>query len=213
MDPDYQLDAGTAAAVANLTGLPIILAEATSVPVVVGTTSPRPVTEVPSTFSPSVTSTHTTPAGSSATSWSPTPSWVSGRQPGDTSGDLGRRLEEGLHQLQEGLRHLNQPPTVVVVNQPAPNPPAGWHQEMDGAVAGSLAAVILIILIAAGCLLLRRFRPQMWKRIKGVAIQALQWAALPISWAFSKAADALRQFHHATVERAETEQQAAALQV
>ena len=106
---------------------------------------------------------------------------------------------------------MQQPPTIVVVNQPPPVTPTSWYHEVDGAAAGGCAAVLLLFVVVAVCLLLRRFRPQTWKMVKGVALKTAQWAALPVSWAFSKASDALRSFHHSATLG--TDQQAAVSQV
>jgi len=215
MDPDYVVDSGLAAVLANLTAVP----SATAAPV----TSPSVISESLRTAR-TVPSANATPwPSTSAASWSTpatvftTPTALS-TTPGtpsvqlvDSRGDLGRRLEETLHQMQEGLRHLSQPPTVVVVNQPVPVPPGSLYQEVDGAAAGSLAAVVLFILLVASLFLLRRYRPQAWERVKGTALRLLQWAALPASWAFSKASDALRRFHHSTTP--EMDQPAAVAQV
>ena len=108
---------------------------------------------------------------------------------------------------------MQQPPTIVVVNQPAPSPPGYWYHDVDGVAAGSIAAVCLIILLAVGCLLLRRFRPQTWKAVKAAGLRVLQWVALPASWVFSKAAEALHHFHQTSHNTTESGQQKSAMQV
>jgi len=221
MDPEYQLDADMAAVVVNLTAVPSAT-PMEGLASMVSVISPPASVESLHTVSTWPSANSTMWPSTSAASWStpipvsttsttlPTTPGTPSVQLVDSRGDLGRRLEESLHQLQEGLRHLNQPPTVVVVNQPVPVPPRSWYQEVDGAAAGSVAAVVIFILVVVGCFLIRRYRPQAWKRVKETALHVLQWAALPASWAFSKASDALRRFHHATPE---TDQQAAASQV
>jgi hypothetical protein len=108
--------------------------------------------------------------------------------------DLGKRLEDGLRQVQDSLKHLNQSPAIVVVNPPAA-PPPDWHQAVDPATVVSSATVFLLLLLLIGCWLLRRYRPEAWKGCKAVAVRVLKVIALPASWLLTKAAGLLQQFH------------------
>jgi hypothetical protein len=62
-------------------------------------------------------------------------------------------------------------------------------------------------------LLLRRFRPHTWKAVKAAGLRVLQWVALPASWAFTKAAEALHHFHQSSHNTSEMDQPADVAQV
>jgi len=126
-----------------------------------------------------------------------------------SSGDLGQRLEEGLRQVEEGLRNLNRSPTVIVVNQPPP-PATSWQPDVDSAVAAGVL-VLLLLIISFGCWWLRRFQPESWKGVKAGTVRVLKAVALPASWLLGLVAGQLRKFHSSTEEQ--PAQQAAVSQV
>ena len=211
MDPDYQLDAGTAAVVANLTAVTTAVEEVAS----------KASTTLPSSFVESLPTIGTVPGFNTtmlaspvtwATTYSTTTPVTPVSQISESAGDLGKRLEEGLKQVQETLQHLNRSPAVVVINPPAASPP-DWTSHVDTTLVGSVSTVVLLLFLVVGGLWLRRYRPDTWKNCKAVMVRGLKILALPASWAFSKASDALRRFHHDTSDSVETGQQAAVLQV
>jgi len=213
MDPDYQLDAGTAALVANLTaGTPVV----EEVAVVAATTLPTSLVESSSTIGTGPVFNSTRWFSSSPVTLSPpipiTVPITPAGQVGDSVGDLSKRLEEGLKQVQETLEHLNKSPAVVVINPPAATP-AEWPSHVDTTTAASIAILAFCILLVVAGFLLRRFRPNTWQTVKAAGFRGLQCVALPASWAMSKAADALRRFHHSSTENVETGQQTAVRQV
>jgi len=212
MDPEYQLDAGTAALVANLTAVVSGIVASTPSSLVTTTSlsdvsSPADVAILPSSAPPATIS----PAVVEHIAVTEPPAITSVTS---SAGGLGSfSLKDQLQQMQDAIQKLHQPPTIVVVNQPSPPAPTNWYQDVDGAAAGSLAAIVMLLVVVAACLLLRRFRPQMWEAAKGVAIRVLQWVALPVSWAFSKAAEALRHFHNTNLKSPEVVPQTTGMQV
>ena len=85
---------------------------------------------------------------------------------------LNRTVEELYHRLN------HQKSTSVLLPPPAPQPPViniftqgpGSSQALpspeDPVLAGGIAAAVLIILFLIGALLLRRFSPDRWKRVR-----------------------------------------------
>jgi len=126
---------------------------------------------------------------------------------------LAEKLEEGLRQVEEGLRRLNQP-SVIVVNQQVPVPTSpSWHSEVDAGAVATVAGVLGVVLLVAAGFLLRRFWPDTWKKVKVRALEALRLVALPASWLCSKAATLLERFHHSSASAAGTTTPAAVIQV
>ena len=121
-----------------------------------------------------------------------------------------QRLEEGLRQVEEGLRRMNQSPTVVIVNQSPPTASSSWQPDVDAAVASGVV-VLLFVLIFVWCMWLRQARPESWKRVKARTGRVLQAVALPASWLCGVMASQLRKLHSSTEEQ--PAQQAAASQV
>lgn len=212
MDPEYQLDAGTSAIIANLTAVDPMttvssvvpfssLGSSHQAPVVVESTTAGLVSKaVNAMIAPDVVlSSSAAPVDRLASPAVTTTTPPAGAQMFESGSELGRRLEEGLHQVQEGLRRLNQPPTVVVVNPPA-LPPSVWAPGVDTTTVGSVSAVIFLLLLVGACFLLRRYRPKTWQHCKAVVHRVLKALALPASWAFSKMAEGLRHWHHSTEE-------------
>ena len=200
MDPEYQLDAGTAAVAANLTAV---------APAVVKFLVPVTTTHLPDvTYAP-------TDVSSTAQSAAPVPQivetasrlWASGTTSTvpstvpsgrleELAGDLGKRIEDRLRQVQDSLQHINQSPAIVVVNPPAASPSPGWQHDVDAGTVGGAVAVLLCLLAVAVCIAVRRYKPDLWKAGKARIYGAVQVLALPASWLCGLAADAFRRLHH-----------------
>jgi len=209
MDIDYVLDAGVAAVVANLTAAVPTVGVAEGM---VSTTTP--LTPAKTTTVSSVGRQLADLMGQTkealpiltekaATSASVTAHPVSESATVSSSGvglELQHRLEEGLRQVEEGLRRMNQSPTVVIVNQSPPSVPSSWQPDLDAAVASGVA-VLLFVLVCIWCLWLRQSRPEAWKRVKARAGSILRAMALPASWLCGVLASQLRKLHSSTEEQ------------
>jgi len=112
-----------------------------------------------------------------------------------------QRLLEGLEEAAKAFKEAARPsPPVIVINQlPPPSPPSpAWHQDPElPAVAAAVSFLCLLLLVAGGCLWLRRYRPDKWETVKAGGWRLIRWLALPLSWVCSRASDLLRHLHAA----------------
>jgi len=215
MDLDYVAETGVAAIIANLTAVPTAgaagrtsAAEQQMAPSShMGATAAAEHLVVATTGHQRLAESHLAEEIVTAASTTIRPLVVSST--GSSPGDLGQRLEEGLRQVEEGLRNLNRSPTVIVVNQPPP-PSTSWQPDIDSAVAAGVF-VLLLLIISFGCWWLRRFQPESWKRVKSGAWHILKAVALPVSWLLGAASSLLRRIHSSPEEQ--TGQSAAVAQV
>jgi hypothetical protein len=113
---------------------------------------------------------------------------------------LNRTVEELYHRI-----HHQDPPSVLPP-PPSPQPPViniftqgpGISQALpsteDPVLAGGIAAAVLIILFVIGALLLRRFSPDRWKRVRDALLRCLRTAAVPFSWVLHRLGDLVHGF-------------------
>ena len=113
---------------------------------------------------------------------------------------LNRTVEELYHRLN------HQKSTSVLLPPPAPQPPViniftqgpGISQALpspeDPVLVGGIAAAVLIILFLIGALLLRRFSPDRWKRVRDALLRCLRTAAVPFSWVLHRLGDLVHGF-------------------
>jgi hypothetical protein len=90
------------------------------------------------------------------------------------------------------------PPSIYIINHaavPVPTPASSnWTPEMD-VVVGSVTSIFLMMAFGAGCWLLRRYKPDVWRSVKIVAMRIIRALALPISWLCGQASILLRRIH------------------
>jgi hypothetical protein len=115
---------------------------------------------------------------------------------------LAKTLEEATKAFKEASR-----PSVVIVNQlpPASPPSVAWHQDPDLPAVGAAVCFLILAILVGGCLWMRQYRPDAWKRVKAGAGQLFRWIALPLSWVLERGAGLLR-FLHASSSPASTNQ-------
>jgi len=106
-----------------------------------------------------------------------------------------KRLVASLEEATKVLREVAKPaPPVVIINQlPPSSPTPAWHEVHEGAAIGGGLAVLVLVLVAAGCWWLSRYRPDKWEKVRSRAWRFITWLALPLSWMCGRAASF---FHH-----------------
>ena len=190
MDLDYNVESSLASVLSNFSSSPVSSSTApevvfshpstTSSSVLPFSTSSPVVVETPSTGMSSVVTTSTV-------------------QPSDLLTAGQQRLVDGLEKAAKAFNEAAKPPpSVIVINQLPPAPPSpSWHQDPDLPAVGAAVGFLVIVLLVAGGLWLRKFRPANWELVKSGGRRLITWVALPMSWLCSRAADLLRHLHTA----------------
>jgi hypothetical protein len=86
-----------------------------------------------------------------------------------------------------------QPPIINIFTQ-GPGISQALPSTEDPVLAGGIAAAVLVILIHVGALLLRRFSPDRWKRVRDALLRVLRTAAVPFSWILHRLGDLVHGF-------------------
>jgi len=192
MDIDYSPSAATALLLANLTALAgRVVPNSTSTPMeLVHEPSSHPAQYIPrSTAGPSPTTSPRVPSVSSI----------------DGTSNRSLNVDQLVQDVLGKLSNISPttpsapvPPSIYIINQaaaPIPTPTSSnWTPEMD-AVVGSVTAIFLMMALGAGCWLLRRYKPDVWRSVKIVAKRVFRALALPISWLCGQASIFLRRIH------------------
>jgi len=189
MDLEYSVDSSLAGVLANFSAPSSSAGFSSSPPSVIQLSSPSTVS--PASW-PSASGYN--PAVVKATTYRPPTSSV---VPSGTV-DVGqRRLAEGLEEAAKMFREATRPsPPVVVINQlPPALPSPSWHQDPDLPAVSAAVGFIILILLVAGCVWLRRYRPDYWKTVKSKVWGIVTWLALPLSWCCGQLAALLHQLH------------------
>jgi hypothetical protein len=115
-----------------------------------------------------------------------------------------RSLNRTVEELSYRLNH--QEPPSVLPPPPSTQPPIiniftqgpGISQDLpsteDPVLAGGIAAAVLVVLVLVGALLLRRFSPDRWKRVRDALLRVLRTAAVPFSWLLHRLGDLVHGF-------------------
>jgi hypothetical protein len=108
---------------------------------------------------------------------------------------LNRTLQELLHRVED---RSSAPPAVVHIHTHLAPPVVpslhGESGEVDSAaVGGAILAVLVVLLVVCG-LVLRRWYPEQWGRVKKRARGALKVLALPFAFLLHRLGDLTHQF-------------------